>query len=167
MFTTSKKFFIALFLVALALALIGPSRTSAQAILTIKPITWNIIGLDSNNVNIGPNKFPVGIRVCNTGTTSATNVTATFVWDDGLNKYTGDPYINLRAGSLDTITISSLAAGSCTDFYFEVEVTRNAGAYNHTRRYHINVTADGGINLSSPQPRELFMNTLFLKIATR
>ena len=29
--------------------------------------TWNVIGLDSNNVNVGPNRFPVGARVCNTG----------------------------------------------------------------------------------------------------
>ncbi len=36
---------------------------SAQAQLTIKPTTWNVIGLDSNNVNTGPDTFQVGARV--------------------------------------------------------------------------------------------------------
>lgn len=50
----------------------------AAASLTLSPITWNIIGLDSNNVNVGPNHFPVGARVCNTGDAPATNLTGTF-----------------------------------------------------------------------------------------
>src|SRR5689334_18691046 len=44
-----------------------PAPVFAAASLSITPITWNIIGLDSNNVNVGPNHFPVGARVCNTG----------------------------------------------------------------------------------------------------
>lgn len=31
------------------------------------PITWNVIGLDSNTVNGGPNLLLVRARVCNTG----------------------------------------------------------------------------------------------------
>ena len=54
----------------------------AAADLTVTPLTWNVIGLDSNNVNVGPNDFPVGARVCNAGT-DASNVLATFVWEDG------------------------------------------------------------------------------------
>ena len=38
----------------------------AAASLTVTPLTWNVIGLDSNNVNVGPNHFPIGARVCNT-----------------------------------------------------------------------------------------------------
>jgi uncharacterized repeat protein (TIGR01451 family) len=129
-------------------------QVQAQPNLTITPITWNIIGLDSNNVNVGPNNFPVGARVCNTGDAAATNVTATFVWDST------DPYIDLRPGSLVSMTVPSLAANTCTDFYFEVSVTRDSAAYNHTRRYHIAVTADGGISISTPQPRELFVEHL-------
>src|SRR5688572_17695680 len=130
------------------------SRASAAAILTVSPITWNIIGLDSNNVNVGPNNFPVGARVCNTGDTTATNVTASFVWDSA------DPYINLRPGSLSTLSVTSLAAGACTDFYFEVTVTRNSAAYDHTRRYHITATADGLGTVSTPTPRELYVEHL-------
>lgn len=132
----------------------------AEAILTITPLTWNIVGLDSNNVNVGPNNFPVGARVCNSGT-DASNVEATFVWDDGLDPYTGHAYINLRPGSLSSITLSSLpGGGTCYDFYYEVSITRNASAYNQTRRYHILVTADGGISLLTPTPRELFVERL-------
>ncbi|MFN6204773.1 MAG: hypothetical protein ACK496_20180, partial [Acidobacteriota bacterium] len=93
------------------------SSVRASANLTITPITWNIVGLDSNNVNVGPNQFPVGVRVCNTGTAAATNVTSAFIWD------TSDPYINLRPGTLSNFNASkipSLAVGACTDFYYEV-----------------------------------------------
>ena len=57
------------------------SQTSAfaAASLSIAPLTWNVIGLDSNNVNAGPNTFPVGARACNTGDAAATNTAATFV----------------------------------------------------------------------------------------
>src|SRR5215213_8149075 len=142
-------------IVVLVASVFQPQSTvSAAAVLTISPLTWNVIGLDSNNVNVGPNNFPVGARVCNTGNAVATNVTSTFVWDSA------DPYINLRAGSLSTISIASLAAGACTDsytdFYYEVTVTRNAAAYDHTRRYHITATADGLGVVSTPMPRELY-----------
>ena len=45
----------------LASAVLG---NAALADVTIEPLTWNFIGLDSNNVNAGPNRFPVGARVC-------------------------------------------------------------------------------------------------------
>src|SRR5215216_922067 len=91
---------------------------SAAASLTVVPLTWNVIGLDSNNVNVGPNHFPIGARVCNSGDTAATNVTANFVWDSA------NANINNRPGTNTTLSVSSLAAGACTDFYFEVQVTR-------------------------------------------
>jgi LPXTG-site transpeptidase (sortase) family protein len=127
----------------------------ALTTLTVTPLTWNVIGLDSNNVNVGPNHFPVGARVCNTGGEVATDVTASFQWDSA------DPYINLRPGTLSSINLGTLNAGSCADAYFEVEVTRNSSAYNHTRRYRINVTA-GNVTgtVSSPTPRELFVEYL-------
>ena len=62
----------------------------ADAVLEVEPITWNVIGLASNDVDSGPNHFPVGVRICNTGDAAATNVEATFVWDDGQGIYTGD-----------------------------------------------------------------------------
>jgi uncharacterized repeat protein (TIGR01451 family) len=114
-----------------------------------------MVGLDSNDVTSGPNNFPVGARVCNIDTVdTAANVVSVFVWDSS------DAYINLRPGSLSTVSVPSLAPGACTDFYYEVEVTRNAAAYNHTRRYHITATADGLGTVSTSTPRELFVEHL-------
>jgi hypothetical protein len=64
----------------LGLFLAGPMPAArAAAVLDIQPITWHVIGLDSNNVTIGPDIFSVGARVCNIGDTDATNVTVTLV----------------------------------------------------------------------------------------
>ncbi len=138
------------------LSLLATSTVHAAATLTVTPITWNIVGLDSNDVNVGPNNFPVGARVCNTGDAAATNVVATFVWDS-----TPVPnYIANRAGSSTTLSAASLAPGTCTDFYFEVEVTRDSNAYAKSRRYHINVTASGGISVNTTTPREIYVERL-------
>lgn len=149
----------AIILIGLLVNLVLPQvPVHAAPTLSITPLTWNVVGLDSNNVNVGPNNFPVGARVCNTGT-AATNLVATFVWD------TSNAYIDLRTGSLNPITLSSLAAGSpaspsCYDFYFEVSVARNSAAYNTTRRYHINVSEASTGTISTPTPREIFVEHL-------
>ena len=148
-------------LISAALALLlgwlifgSPLLAHADAILTIEPITWNVVGLDSNNVAVGPNNFPVGVRVCNTGDDPATNVTAGFVWDSL------DAYIDIRTGSLNPITTSTLAAGTCSDFYFEIEITRDANAYDHTREYHIEVNSTETSTISTPTPREIYVEHL-------
>ena len=33
------------------------SVVQAATPITVELLTWNVIGLDSNNVNVGPNKF--------------------------------------------------------------------------------------------------------------
>ncbi len=150
-------------LVAVALGLVFP--TASHADLTVAPLTWNIIGLDSNKVTVGPNHFPVGARVCNTSA-GATTAIADFVWDDGLGIFAGDvgadAYVNLRAGTNDSLTLLLAAAGSpgdCADAYFEAEVTRDAAAYNNARRYHITATDTSG-TVSTSIPRELFVEHL-------
>lgn len=163
MTNTFRKLIIPLGILGLFVILfaLGPTlRTSAQAILTITPITWNVIGLDSNNVTVGPDTFPIGVRVCNTGSDPATNVTSSFVWDT-----TPSPtYINLRPGSLTSFTgsnaVASLAAGSCHDFYYEVQITRNSAAYDTTRRYHITASADAPLTVSTATPREIYVEHL-------
>ena len=124
---------------------------AAFAALTITKNTWNVIGLDSNDVATGPNIFPVAAVVCNTGPSAATNLTTTFVWDssNGLINLTGPATVNR----------GTLAAGSCLPAYYWVAVTRTASAYATTRRYHINATADGGLTASTPS-RELFVERL-------
>ncbi len=128
-------------------------QASAAASITVSPLTWNVIGLDSNDVTTGPNHFPVGARVCNTGSTGTSNVSVDFVWDSA------NALINIRPGSLETITIPTLAAGDCSDAYFEVEVGRNMAAYDTTRRYHITATDSSG-TVSTPTPRELYVEHL-------
>ncbi|MEJ7848831.1 MAG: hypothetical protein WKF92_12160 [Pyrinomonadaceae bacterium] len=133
----------------------GNSISNVAPTMTVTPLTWNIIGLDSNTPLTGPNLFPVGARVCNTGVTGFGNVTAVFAWDSA------NPNINLRTGSLNPITLGSIAAGICVDAYFEVEVNKTAVAFNTTRRYHI--TASDSVSLetgSTPQPRELYVERL-------
>ena len=90
-----------------------------------------MIGLDSNNVNAGPNVFPVGTRACNSGSDAATNLQATLVWDSA-NAYIGPD-------AVAPITLPSLAAGQCADFYFNVDVARNSAAFDTTRRFHVEV----------------------------
>ena len=146
--------------IALLIGLIPPlSTVGAAEQLTITPITWNVVGLDSNNVAVGPNMFPVGVRVCNDSTTTtANNVRSTFHWD------TTDTYINIRPGSLSDYTgsnaVATLAPGACHDFYFEVEVTRNSSAYDHTARYHITAVSNEFAEVSTPTPRELYVEHL-------
>ncbi|PKO00955.1 MAG: hypothetical protein CVU42_02225 [Chloroflexi bacterium HGW-Chloroflexi-4] len=133
-----------------------PQPVFAAAGLTITPITWNIVGLDSNNPATGPNEFPVGVKVCNISASTLT-VSSTFIWDSS------DPYINLRPGSKTSYTGADaiiLAAGNCTDFYYEVEITRTSAAYNHTRKYHITASAVGVDTVSTPIPREIFVEHL-------
>ena len=141
-----------LWLLALFLVLTGVGAGSAQAQLSITPTTWNVIGLDSNRTSDGPNVFPAGARVCNTGGTTLNNVTANFVWDSA------NAFINLAEGG--TLTTRALTAGTCVDYYFNVAVTRSSSAYNAARRFHITATADGLGTISTTTPRELYVEKL-------
>jgi LPXTG-site transpeptidase (sortase) family protein len=134
--------------------LIGGVSPAARAapVLTIGPITWNVVGLDSNNVFSGPNRFMVGARVCNTGTDPATNVVATFTWDSS------NSFISLVG--TPTLTTASLAPGACFDFYFDISVTRTTSAYDTSRDYHISATADGLGSVSTPMGREIYVERL-------
>jgi len=138
--------FAFLFWTMLGLAVSAP----AVAAYTVTPVTWNIIGLDSNTPTTGPNRFPVGARVC--GGTPGASDTATLTWDAG-GTDTG-VYIYLRAGSANPVTFT-FGTDGCADAFFEVEVNKTALAYDQTRRYHI---TSGGV--STPTPRELYVEHL-------
>jgi uncharacterized repeat protein (TIGR01451 family) len=141
---------VRLCLVALFLCLAGAQTARAQ--LTIRTVTWDIIGLDSNNVNAGPNSFQVGSRVCNTSGATLNNVVGNFVWDSS------NIYIDLSGSATNRARF--LAAGACIDFYYPVAVTRLNAAYNTTRRYHMTASADGVAAVSTPTPRELYVEKL-------
>ncbi|HPH95894.1 MAG TPA: SdrD B-like domain-containing protein [Anaerolineaceae bacterium] len=154
-----RRFLSLIVILVLIINLLQPQfPVLATVTLTIEPIAWNVVGLDSNNVNVGPNDFPVGARVCNTGDTTATNITSIFFWDSS------DPYINLRDGSATSftgeLTVPTLEPGDCTDFYYEIFITRNPAAYNHTRRYHITAKSTETSTISTPTPREIFVERL-------
>jgi uncharacterized repeat protein (TIGR01451 family) len=128
------------------------AQKTAYAQLSITPTTWNVIGLDSNDVTAGPDTFPVGVMVCNTGGTALNNVASNFYWDSS------NAYISLSGNS--TLSARTLAAGACVHFYYDVTVTRTSAAYNATRRYHITATADGMGTISTPTPREVYVEKL-------
>lgn len=118
--------------------------------LTLTPNTWNIIGLDSNSPATGPNRFPVGAKVC--GGTPGANQVVTFNWDTGGTD--NGTYIYLRPGSANPITIT-FGADGCADAFFEVEVAKNSLAFDKTRRYYISAGSD-----TTPRPRELYVEHL-------
>lgn len=49
---------------------------------------------------------------------------------------------------------------NCTDFYWNIKLTRNSGAYDTTQKYHIQVTADSLGVVSTPSNRELYVEHL-------
>jgi uncharacterized repeat protein (TIGR01451 family) len=138
-------------LIAVTLALLAPVAANAAVTLTIAPVSWNVIGLDSNTPATGPGNFPVGARVCSSVAT--TNVAVNYIWDSV------NPFIDLRAGSLTTITIPAIGAGQCKDAYFEVSLVKTAAAFDTTRRYHITATDVSG-TISTATPREIYVEHL-------
>ena len=139
-------------LAALAFGVSVGSPSAAAGPLTVTPITWDVLGLDSNNVNVGPNVFPVGVRVCNTGSDPATNVVATWAWKTAQNSFTGP-----AEGA--TVSVGTMPAGFCRHAYFEVTLNRSASARRKSRDYQITVTADGGLSTAGPQ-RTLYIQPL-------
>jgi uncharacterized repeat protein (TIGR01451 family) len=139
---------------ALLLAIAAPvvSAQASPATLSITPTTWNVIGLDSNDVTSGPSRFPVGVRVCNTGTTAATNIGTSFTWDSA------NAYVSLVGAA--TLSHGTLAGSSCREVTYEVDVQRNAAAKTTARRFHITAQADGLSAVSTPTPREIYVESL-------
>ena len=171
--TVKQGALIVALLVSLIASAVQVRPANAATTLSVTPITWNVVGLDSVASQMldgaGPEYFPIGARVCNTGASAAINVRASFVWDSS------NSYINLRPGtagsgsvgapvglpSSGTIDLPSTDPDTCTDFYFEVQVARNAASYDTTRSYHIAVTADAGATTgSTTTPRELYVEHL-------
>ncbi|MBI5931922.1 MAG: hypothetical protein HY862_21620 [Chloroflexi bacterium] len=149
------KLLTSVILLALVLGGLLNTYSPAQAAttLTITPITWNIIGLDSNNPATGPRFFPVAARVCSIGGPSDGPVTVNFVWGDA-----NTTYINLRT-PITSINVGTLATGGCADAYFEVAVNPVMAAFDQSRPYTITAT-DADETVPTPQPRELYVEHL-------
>lgn len=124
---------------------------AVQGALTVAPLTWNIIGLDSNNPTVGPRHFPVGTRACSDVATTNVDVT--------LNFTSANPFVDIRPGSQSTLNFPNIAGGGCVDAYFEVDVMQIPAAFDTTRRYRIDAV-DGTGTYSSPTPREVYVEHL-------
>lgn len=124
---------------------------SAAPALTARSITWNVVGLDSNDVSAGPATYPVGARVCNSGSEDAT-VSASFVWT------TESTAITLEGPA--TVDLGLIPAAACRDVYWNVSVARVPSSYGARRGYVIEATAREGAFAVTPTPRELFVERL-------
>ena len=66
---------------------------------------------------------------------------------------------NVNLDGLSTINAGTTGAGVSRDFYFLVRITRTSAAYNTKRSYHI-TASDGVTTVSTPTPRELYVEKL-------
>ncbi|MFD1732011.1 hypothetical protein ACFSC4_14580 [Deinococcus malanensis] len=155
-----------LLLTALVWLLALQGAAAATPVLNITPITWDIIGLDSNDVSVGPDTFPVGARVCNVGSTTATAVSAQFNFNSANSLINT---IGLTQVKLDDLppgpppahfNTLSRVPDNCRDAYFNVVVVRSVAAYNTTRRYQITSSASGVSSISTPANRQLYVEKL-------
>jgi LPXTG-site transpeptidase (sortase) family protein len=147
--------FLAVFFLLNTFLTTSPSLAAAPN-LTITPITWNVIGLDAEDVNRGPNTFPVGARVCNTGDTAATNVKVGFLWAEE------DPSPLINVAGPSEFLFLSLNNGSCLDVFFTIAITRDEAAYGASSSYYMAVTEnDNPASVKyTPGDRELFVERL-------
>ncbi len=124
--------------------------------LCIDPVSWNVIGLDSNKAvpptNDGPDTFMVGSRVCNKGATTLTNVLATYNTVGAVN-----PYINLADNS--TLSVPEIRPGRCEDFYFNGKISRVTAAYFTSQGFTVTATS-GVLSATTPANRALYIEKL-------
>lgn len=139
---------------------------SAQS-LSITPITWGVIGLDSNNTAVGPDTFPVGARVCNVGGAAAGNVTGSITFPAG--NAAAISLVGTSSVNFGTLTFGSAppsqytilnTPANCADFYFNVQITRAAASYNQTRQFVITASSSNAASVATPSPREVYVEKL-------
>lgn len=102
--------------------------------LEITKGSWDTAGLDSNNVNVGPNQTIIQFRVKNPDPiNTAHDVTANFAWTST------NTYINLAPGETAVKNIGDILPGETKDVFYLVEITRNSGAYFTSRNYQVTI----------------------------
>lgn len=152
---------VLLLLLLAPVGLLAAVPAQAAVALTIRPITWDVIGIDSNKpsddgAGSGPNVFPVGARVCNTGDVPAADLTTDLLF--GGDKTVDNPYLSVQGAT--TVTFGALAAGACVDTYFNVQVRRVVAAYDTRQLYTITARATGTGTVSTPSDRQLYVEHL-------
>ncbi len=117
----------------------SPAPASAAG-LDVSVITWDILGVKSNNTGLstGPGPgFPVGVKVCNSSGGTLTNVATNFAFT------TSNSDITLATASTDAVA-SSIANLECQSSYFAVDVNRVAGARGTNKSYQITASSTEG-----------------------
>lgn len=115
-------------------------------------VGWNVVGLDSNKVTSGPNQFPNGVRLCNTGVSAAAG-TATWNWTD--NTHAANIFLT-GAAEHDW----SLPAGQCQSIYWIVTVLRSSTSYFKARGYDISVGVTGGASGTLAAGQQIYVEKL-------
>ena len=141
--------------IALAITVVLPFG-AAQAHF-LRPITWNVVGLDSNNVDLGPARFPVGVRIC-AQASALSNHKAQFSW------LSANAFVSLSGGASAHEVSLDIPADTCRDVFYEVALTRSEAAYRTTRRFEIEIVSAAGTPLvpalKTPPNREIYVEAL-------
>lgn len=128
------KLFRALGTSLLVFALLPQTSAFAATTLSAEIVSWQVIGLDSNDVNGTPEKFLVQVRITNTGSETATGVSATLVLGTAVDVGTS-PIPNPCGGtcialvSPATDPVADIPAGQSADAFWTVRVVRSDEAY--------------------------------------
>ncbi|WP_414470007.1 DUF7507 domain-containing protein [Methanobacterium sp. ACI-7] len=123
---------VTLLLITFSLALILCGSASAND-LNLTKGSWDTIGLDSNDVTVGPSEYNIQIHVKNNGTDTATNVTANFTWTSS------NTNITLANGETAVKNLGDIAPGQTVDVFYLVKINRTSAAYDTFRNYNIAV----------------------------
>jgi uncharacterized repeat protein (TIGR01451 family) len=104
--------------------------TNAGTLQLVKG-SWDVMGLDHNNVNDGPNQYVIQIHVTNSAGTTAHSVSSTLTWTSA------NSYISLAPNESTTKSLGDIVAGETVDLFYLIEITRDSSAYDTTRDYNI------------------------------
>lgn len=145
-----------------------PAR--AAAALTITPMNWDVIGLDSNKPQTAGliNKFVQRFKVCNVDSAvTADSVKTTWTWVAGgstrINLVNGT---NTDGGATDRTTVGNLAPGACaiTSYNLIVDTgprSQSFPATPNTRPYTVGVsTTTAGFSATTALNRRLYVQKL-------
>lgn len=106
----------------------------AATTLTAEIVSWQVIGLDSNDINGSPEKFLVQVRITNTGSETATVVSATLTLGSSVD-VGNQPIANPCGGtcialvSPATDPVADIPAGQSADAFWTIRVVRTDEAY--------------------------------------
>ncbi|MBL6713383.1 MAG: DUF11 domain-containing protein, partial [Pirellulales bacterium] len=141
-------------------------RLALAAVLDVTPLTWDIVGLDSNKpVTSGPDTFLVAARIANTGDQAISGVQATLNLGDTVRLNADDQWATIADDYITTVgptTLDStftIAPGEFVDAYFSIRIDRTSDAFTTARRYDITAT-DGVISDSLDATHQLYVEQL-------